>query len=93
MLVSLLDSMLSQSVGSQALLAATMRTTESFEVFQQSLKTSSLDVHDITSAATGRSTTFQHLILPQPVLPVQLLRVTCSFRHMNDGVVNKQGIL
>ena len=93
MLVSLLDNMLSQSVGSQALLAATMRTAEAFQVFQESLKIRSLDVHDITSAATGRSTTFQHLIIPQPVLPVRLLRVTCSFRKMNDGLSNGQGIL
>lgn len=76
-LVALLDSM--QSAGSphfKALLAATVRTPNSFDAFLRAIAASALQIEDISDRASDLSTRFQHLIVPQPQLPVRLLEIS-----------------
>ena len=77
LLVALLDSMQSAGLPQfKALLAATVRTPESFDAFLRAIAASTLQVHDISDKASDLATRFQHLILPQPQLPVRLLELS-----------------
>ena len=81
--MTLLSSMLrgpSRVVGSgrsKALLAATVRTKAAFDVFLQAVALHNLRVEDLTPTL-HMTVQFQHLVLPQPQLPVRLLQVTCD---------------
>ncbi|KAK9817571.1 hypothetical protein WJX74_010009 [Apatococcus lobatus] len=82
LLVILLEGMLRVASGPQpmALLAATARTPETFDVFTRAIAASALQFKDITrdpsSMSTGLRIKFQHLVLLQPQLPVRLLLVS-----------------